>query len=161
MIAELHDAFAQDFRATPCQWSGHNLTRMLRATGEPPARVAHYRTALERLGIGTDREVPAQWGVFDHGDFWARDGVPSIIVGHPYGISDEQRALLHVLARVPGLRVGVDDRPSYYGHGSNHVRIELTEARPPRNAPRIPPQTGADKYLAWVAFCEEFGADNT
>jgi hypothetical protein len=104
----------------------------LNLTGERPARVAEMRVILRMLGMGPDPHWPTHGGVFDHGEFWARSGKPWAVVGHPYGIDTVERELLSTLGRfTPALRVSVNDRPSYYGFGTDHVRIELTEPRRP------------------------------
>jgi hypothetical protein len=128
----LQEQFVIEHSAYPLRWSAHNLSRLLNLTGERPARVAEMRAILGALGMGPEGRWPAPGGVFDHGEFWARSGKPWAIVGHPYGVAPAERELLSTLARfTPRLRVNVNDRPSYYGFGSDHVRIELTEPRRP------------------------------
>jgi hypothetical protein len=64
------------------------------------------------------------------------DGKPLLLVGHPYGVNDFERRLLAALAQFTTLRVAIDDRPNYYGFGTNHVRVELAEVRRPFTAMR-------------------------
>jgi hypothetical protein len=164
--AELRSAFAAESGVRPCKWSGHNVSRLLRATGERPARVDEMWAILGGLGMGNSigdcRRWPAPWGVFDHGEMWAREGLPCLIVGHPYQVScypGDGRALLAELSRFTSLRVAVDDRPSYYGHGTHHVRIELAEPRRPFAKPRATAKTRAAARAARAAFAEEMGED--
>jgi hypothetical protein len=124
----LRQAFLAELGLRPISWSAHNLSRLLNATGDTPDRVKVMRALLDKLGMGSYSWITIG-GVFDHGEFFARDRHPAVIVGHPYGISDEQHELLAALGRFSGLRVSVDDRPSYYQARTNHVRVELAEVR--------------------------------
>jgi hypothetical protein len=144
----LRDDFALAFGVRECRWSDHNLSRLLNATGERPERVKEMRAIIGRL----------ESRVFDHDEMWARGRVPMILVGHPYQIEPEHRAALAYLARTfPTIRVSVDDRPSYYGFGTHHVRVELvTVARP--FLLRNPPATYRTRQAASAArkaFTEE------
>lgn len=155
----LRSAFASDLAVRPCRWSAHNLTVMLRRTGDSPARVAEMRDLLGALGMdqcGHRHSWISMGGVFDHGEMWSRDGVPVVIVGHPYDIDPDERHWLAELARFPGLAVNVDDRPSYYGYGTHHVRVELAEVRRPFRTVPSTPRTGAYARKARRAFAEEF-----
>ena len=54
---------------------------------------------------------------------------PGMIVGHPYGLSPGQDATLSGLARrFPRHYVAVDDRREFYGFGTDHVRVGLSDA---------------------------------
>jgi hypothetical protein len=139
------DVFAYEHQVGEIKWSGHNLSRLLRQTGERPERVAEMRSILGRLGIGDYTQWLCTGGVFDHGEMWGRSGKPWMIVGHPYGINEERMELLAALGRFGGLRVNVDDQTSYYGYGTNHVRIELVESRRPFSKPPATPKTRAAK----------------
>lgn len=143
-IQAREDLFAAEFGVRPFQWGPSNINRMLRATGAPPDQVAAMWDILGWLSSGTRGELPwrrdgytygrwlnRQWGVFDHGKLWGRDRTPTMIVGHPYHFSNDDRPLLEELGRFSGLTVNVDDRAGYYGFGSHHVRIALTEIRKP------------------------------
>jgi hypothetical protein len=155
------DAFAYQFQVREMAWSAYNVSRMLRLTGERPARVTEMRAILGDLGMGHD-----SWhypdGVFDHGDIWGQTSwplinprlVPTAIVGHPYQISEEERRLLAALPRSGTLRVAVDDHPGYYGHGTHHVRVELIEPRRPYTVPGSTPKTRAAARAARKAFAE-------
>lgn len=126
------------------KWSRTNLMKMLRATGETPGRVEELRAILGELGMG-DRTYPwiSPAGVWDHGELWGKGGMPRLVVGHPYQIGDHERAWLDELSRFATLKVSVDDRPSYYGHGTHHVRVELAEVRTPYGKPASTPATRA------------------
>jgi hypothetical protein len=152
--------FASEFGARAVRWSGRNLSRLLRATGERPERVAAMRALLDALGMGPSRRWPGRGGVFDHGEMWARRGSPWAVVGHPYGVDDRERGWLAELARFPTLRVAVDDRPGHYAPQgrpvrTNHVRVEVPAPRPPF-AP--PPSTWKTRAAAAArrAFAAEF-----
>ena len=133
------DRFAEDFNARPIRWGGWNLARLLRSTGERPARVAELRAALGALGLG-DWRWPEQRGVFDHAEAWGRQGRPWCLVGHPYSLDDREREELARLAReFPTLCVSVDDRASHYGFGSHHVRIEVPSPLRPWSREDAPP----------------------
>lgn len=130
----LRIAFAREMEATTIRWSTYNVTRLLRSTGERPERVDEAWGFLMELGMGPDarRAWPTQSGAFDHGVLWARGGRPWAIVGAPYELSSAHRFLLETLGRsFPTIRVAIDDRPSYYGFGTCHVRIEVPEPRRP------------------------------
>lgn len=157
--ARLQADFARDFGARVIQWSGYNLSRMLNLTGERPARVAGMRELLKILGLaGISQRWIGMGGVFDHGVFWSRAGNPWALVGHPYDVDDDERTWLAELARYPMLRVSVDDRPSYYGFGTHHVRVELAEARRPFTSLPSTPKTRAAARAARKAFAEAFEA---
>jgi len=132
---------------------------MLRRTGERPERIAEMRAILGRLGLGSDRNSSG-WiytnGVFDHGEMFSIGGIPRVLVGHPYGIDADEYRLLAELRRFTVLRVGVDDRPSYYGFGSNHVRVELAEPIRPFAVPWTTRATRAYKRAARKALAEAF-----
>jgi hypothetical protein len=124
----LRAAFLAELGLRPIAWSAHNLSRMLNATGDTPDRVKVMRALLGNLGMGSSSWIGIG-GAFDHGELLSRDRHPAVIVGHPYGINAEQREWLAALGRFSGLRVSVDDRPSYYQARTNHVRVELVEVR--------------------------------
>jgi hypothetical protein len=149
------DAFAYDYAVAEMRWSSRNVSRMLRLTGERPERVKAMRWLLGELGMDH-----SSWagigGVFDHGELWGRARTPLMLVGHPYGIDDDERTLLAELARFGPLRVSVDDRPSYYGHRTNHVRVELTEVRRPFAKPPSTWKTRIAACAARRAFAAEF-----
>jgi hypothetical protein len=112
---------------------------LLNLMGESKERTKEARRILGLLGLadhGGQRYYHwlCQNGVFDHGQMWGRGCVPLLIVGHPYRIIDQERTLLSQLGRFPGLTIGVNDRPSYYGFGTNHVRIGLAEDRWPKSS---------------------------
>lgn len=158
------EAFAHQHQAREIKWSGHNLGRLLRLTGERPERVAEMWAILGALGMGElscHRHWPCTGGVFDHGEMWGRFGVPWCVVGHPYGIDDEERDLLAILGRFGTLRVGVNDRPSYYGHGTDHVRVEIVEPRRPFRKPPSTGKTRAAARAARMAFAEALGGPTT
>lgn len=151
----LRETFALDFGAKPLKWSGLNVSRLVRATGERPERVAMVRVFLAYLGMEGSKTHPGRGGVFDHGELWSRDGKPWAIVGHPYGIDDDERALLAGLARnAHTLAVRIDDRPTHYGFRTNHVRIELTQARRPYWQPPATRKTRVVARAARRAFAE-------
>lgn len=141
--------FADALGVRQYKWSRHNLMKMLRATGETPERVAEMAAILGDLGMGDLGMGQAyyRWispdGVWDHGAMWGRDGMPRVVVGHPYRVGDRERARLDELARFTTLEVAVDDRPSYYGHGTHHVRVELAEVRQPYGKLASTPATRA------------------
>lgn len=154
----LRSAFAAEFSVRPVKWSARNLSVMLRRTGEPPGRLAELRDLLGALGLD-QRGARYSWittgGVFDHGEFWGRAGIPQMIVGHPYDVGDRERGWLADLARFTTLSVRLDDRPSYYGFGTHHVRVALAEVRSP--FPSVPSTPGTRAYArrARRAFAEE------
>jgi hypothetical protein len=154
----LRDAFAREFGVRPCKWSDHNLARMLRLTGERSARIAEMRRLLDDLGMGC-RGWIVTGGVFDHGEFWASDRIPRLIVGHPYDIGKDERSWLGDLSRFTTIRVSIDDRESYYGFGTHHVRIELTEVRRPFDVLPATRQTRAFARSARKALAEEWADD--
>jgi len=156
LLTTARDIFARDFHTRPIKWSAFNVARLLKATGERPERVAEMRAILGHLGMG-HYPWPCTMGVWDHGELWARHGHPWAIVGHPYGVNAERRRLLATLPRFPGLRVRLDDRPSYYGHGTNHVRVELAERRRPYRLFPATKKTRAAALQARRAFAEELG----
>jgi hypothetical protein len=159
----LKAAFISEFGVRPIKWSSYNLSRMLRLTGERPERVAEMKAILCPLGLGDHGgQRYYSWictgGVFDHGQFWGRGRTPIMMVGHPYQISQDERSLLAELAQFATLQVHVDDRPSYYGFSTHHVRISLTEVRRPWCADL--PSTSWTRQAARAArraFAEEFG----
>jgi hypothetical protein len=148
-VARLRETFVTEFGVREQAWSPHNLSRFLRLTGERPERVAEMRAILGWLGLGSNSASCGGWlnmdGVFDHGEMWGRGGRPLMLVGHPYNIYTEQRGLLAELGCFGGLRVNVDDRPSHYGFGTHHVRVELVEARRPY---AVPPSTRKTQVVA-------------
>jgi hypothetical protein len=159
----LRDAFIAAFGVRKAKWSAHNLARMLNASGHTREVIAAARAILGKLGLGDGQcERPYyQWictsGVFDHGEMWSFAGLPSILVGHPYQIGDDERDALGRLDRLGGFRVAIDDRPSYYGFGTHHVRVELVGARKPFTPIPSTPKTRAYARAARAAFSEAFG----
>jgi hypothetical protein len=154
------DAFARALGgARRLRWCGRHLTRMPNRTGERPERVKERRLVLGELGLGAERWGPCLGGVFDHGEMWALPGGRYAVVGHPYGVDKNERAWLAELARFPTLRVSVDDRPSYYGFGTNHVRVENAAAYRPFAPPRSTRKTRAAALAARRAFAEEFAEE--
>lgn len=137
-VSTLAVRFADEFGAVRVRWSDYNLSRLLRLTGERPARVDEMRRMV--LGLcGPRFKWLSPVGVLDHGEFWGRRGRPWAIVSHPYHLDPGQRAAISELGRfTPRLKVSVDDRPSHYGFGTHHVRLEVPEPRTPY---RKPPST--------------------
>src|SRR5262245_31592117 len=88
--------FAAAFGAKRIKWSGQNLSRLLRATGERPERVELARKLLDGAGLKRfgGSYWPQPYGAFDHGEMWSRDGKPWAIVGHPYQLNAEEQAAL-------------------------------------------------------------------
>jgi hypothetical protein len=124
-LARLQADFARDFGVKEVKWTDRNEARFVRSTGERPERAAELRDILHELGA---------WGggVFDHCTMWGRKGQPCVCIGHPYSVGREDWELLRALpVWFPSLRCAVDDRPSFYGHGTHHVRIELIDPRAP------------------------------
>jgi hypothetical protein len=113
------------------QGSAHHLARLLNRTGEDPERVKEMKGIIAGLCGGLDGprwcKTLDRGGTFDHGDFWGRDGAPVMMVGSPYTINEWECARLEALKQFDRLSVAVDDRPSYYGSGTHHVRIALAE----------------------------------
>ena len=119
----LRERFALDFGAERRDWSDHAFARLLNSTGERPARVAELRALLGKLDSGG---TSLHGGAFDHRDFWYRGGKPWAAVGHPYDVTEAHREAIARIARTfPTVRLSIDDRPSYYGFGTNHVRFEV------------------------------------
>ncbi len=137
-------------------YSAFNVGRLLNATGERPSRIAEMWAILVDLGMN-DRRWVEPCEVFSHGEVWGVDGQPRIILGHPFDISPRQVEWLGNLGRYPALRVGVDDRPSHYGFGTHHVRVELVEPRPKFRVLKSTRKTRAYAHAARRAFAEEFG----
>jgi hypothetical protein len=100
---------------------------------------------------------PAPGGIWDHGTLWSRNGEPAVLVGHPYpcAVSDEDRRLLAELGRFGTLKVALDDRPSFYGFGTHHIRVELVEPRGPFARPPATRKTRAALRAARKAFAPE------
>lgn len=155
--ATLRAEFAADLDVVPWRWSGHTIARLIRSTGEWPARLAEIRHALFWLGLGDCRRYPSRGGAFDHGTLWGRSRAPLWIVGHPYHITADQIALLvHLAVTFPTLTVAVDDRPSFYGFGTRHVRVGVPEPRRPfdRTQPLSTRWTRGRARAARRAFAE-------
>ena len=151
------DAFTKAFKVRECQATDHNLARMLRSTGERPERVKEMRGMIRRLAHGRDqRFFFLGWGVFDHGSMWCRNRLPVLMVGQPYDIAADESELLKALARYPTLRVALDDRPSFYGFGTHHVRIEVANPTTPYKQPRATLKTRAVKRELRNALAKEF-----
>jgi hypothetical protein len=151
------DAFATHFNVREMRWTAHNVSRMIRSTGERPERVKELRTILGALGMGAER-FAGIGGVFDHGKLWGRDGKPILVVGAPYGIATYERELLGMLAQFGTLRVSVDDRPSEYGHGTHHVRVEVVDPVQPYAPFPSTWKTREAARRARRAFAAEFDA---
>ena len=149
--------FAWQYGAREANFSSYCLARMLRATGERPSRVAEMKALLCELGLGDPRWITTG-GVFRHGSFWAVAGLPRILVGEPYHLTVDERAKLATLARFPVLSISIDDRPSCYGFGTHHVRIEVRHPQKPFKAPRATRATRAYAHAARRAFAQEFAA---
>lgn len=130
-------AFAREHGASEGQWSAHNLARLLRSTGCRPQYVLRLRQALCTLSLTPLSDWPAPLGAFDHGTLWFRAGRPWALVGHPYAVSEGELALLRRMADAfDALAVFVDDRPSFYGHETRHIRVEVPRPRPVWRAAR-------------------------
>ena len=152
-------AFAAELGLSEYRWTGSTVSRLLRATGERPARVEEMWAILGALGMGPSRSWPSHNGVFDHGTMWGRRGIPLMVVGDPYTIDADERALLAGLARHPTLAVAVDDRLSfYYPGGTHHVRIWVRGPRKPFDRGIATSKTRRAARAARAAFAEEVGA---
>jgi hypothetical protein len=160
------EVFAHEFGAREVRWSGRNLSRLLRSTGERPARVAALWAVLGAFGLGDSRRRPGPGGLFDHGELWARGGVPWAVVGHPYtcgcaGFWGTPRELRAALRAFPTVRVAVDDRPGHYAPQgrpvrTRHVRVEVPAPRRPFAPPPSTWKTRAAAAAARRAFAAEF-----
>ena len=91
------DKFTASYNMREYKWSSHSLSRFLNRTGEDPVRIKVKRSIIAGLCGGEQRSIryyPILYrgGVFDHGDFWGRDGAPVMMVGAPYTINDREKA---------------------------------------------------------------------
>lgn len=88
----------------------------------------------------------------------ARSGAVRASPGRSWGIpnrlDDEHRQRLAELAGFGTLAVAIDDRPSFYGWGTHHLRIELVEPRKPWDSIRSTPRTRAARRASRAAFAE-------
>jgi hypothetical protein len=161
-------AFAAENDVVETDCSDRNLSLMLGSTGEQPERVAEMRAILSRASQGdpggrsyyngrTYQPSLGCYGAFDHPTMWRRGRHPVMLVGHPYGLSDDVAAELDYLSRAfaGSLRVTVDAYPSFYGHGTNHVRVELVEVRRPFRKLPSTHKTRAAARAARKAFRDE------
>lgn len=153
----LRKAFAIEMEATEIRFSAHNISRLLRSSGERPERIDEAWEFLIALGMdgAGGKQYPAQLGVFDHATVWARAGRPWAIVGHPYQISDLHRFTLATMGRTfPTIKVSIDDRASFYGFGTRHIRIEVPQPRRAYTVPLATRQTKEIKRLFRSALQE-------
>jgi hypothetical protein len=58
---------------------------------------------------------------FDHVELWDRDGIPLVLVGHPYGIRDDGRVTMAGL-RALGMTVEINSE-TWYGFDTDHVEV--------------------------------------
>lgn len=122
---ELTRRFAADFAVSRIRWTELNLTRLTRSAEPDRDAAAELRRLISRLSGDAQGRWFYNGGVFDRGELWGRRGRPWAIVAHPYQISAEQQELLDKVASCPGFTVRVDDRPSHYGPGTRHLRVQL------------------------------------
>jgi hypothetical protein len=130
----IQDQFASELGVKPCRRFWHNMTRLVNRTFDTPYNISAMKSIIDRLtgGPGDDfgrlcDRILNYGETFDHAAFWSYPGCPCVMVGHPAHLSDENRVLIDVLAKFEGLKVSVDGRPSYTGHGTHHVRIQISE----------------------------------
>ena len=104
----------------------------LRAHGVREYKNSHWNVMRLLRSAGADRETckdVADWigvygaldGPFDHGRIFGRDGVPTILVGHPYQLTIADQVLIRAI-RSMGFFVGVNGR-SFYGFGTLQVLV--------------------------------------
>lgn len=101
----------------------HNLGRILRSGGAEASRVSRVLNLIGEHALS---------GPFDHGRVFGRDGVPLLIVGHPYSLEREDMRLLKSLQSL-GLGVYLGNR-SFYGFDTLQVLVTSAgyEANPVR-----------------------------
>lgn len=116
------------------KWSGFNLSRFINRVATSVDCHEEIRSIFGALGMSCgagwknrNNFYPGTGGVFDHGHMWGRSGKPCTIVGHPYDIDDREKGLLIELARDYNIDTlfSEDEKLSYYGFGTWHVRIDL------------------------------------
>jgi hypothetical protein len=97
-----------------------DLQALFKQGGADNARV---KDVLERCFDACNGMLGNYYGngrPFDHVELWGRDQTPMMLIGHPYGISDEGRVTLEAIR---GLGLVVSDyHPSWYGFGTCQVR---------------------------------------
>jgi hypothetical protein len=170
-LARQREAYLKRHRLRVFRLGAYNLMRMVGTATSDRAAIARVRSRFTRGGW-------LQWpgSTFDHMECLGRDRMPMLFVSHPYRIDDAGRADLE-LFRSAGLRVAIEGKEqSWYGYGTEHVRIEhpafsgqvVRPAPPtPRPAPhagRFPAETAAERRLrlagpALLALAKERAAE--
>jgi hypothetical protein len=111
------DPWVKRHRLREYRFSGHNLMKLIRSA--PNAHEKANRVAILKKKIGGwSWDFPAM----DHPELWGRDGLPLVMIGHPYGIDHDGNLRLFDLLAEIGLEVRINSR-SWYGFGTCHVEI--------------------------------------
>jgi hypothetical protein len=127
--------FRSEFGLRPAAWTSPNYKKFLDnvSRGNSAVRAA-VKGTLASLGLqvkaGTGL-VPDEGGIFVESEFWSKDDFITTLVAHPVRITNENLIRLKELSIIDGVDVKIDDRESYGGHGSHHVRISVAGLKSP------------------------------
>ena len=125
--AVLKDTFATTNKVRKYRFSVHNVGRLLRSAGATRVQADPiFREPNSGWGprnrLWSDTLFNRKfWDAFDHPEVWGRDGVPCMLVGHPYPDPDRHQQVYDAIAAL-GLEVRLDGE-SYYGHGTSRLKV--------------------------------------
>jgi hypothetical protein len=120
-LLRMRAAFMGRHKLRDYKLSGRHLMKMVLTSGADKAAVDRVRDRFTySYGCFLKWSGPA----FDHLEMMGRDGRALVLISHPYSIDDEGRRDLALL-QAGGLRVVIEGKErSWYGYGTEHIRIE-------------------------------------
>jgi hypothetical protein len=120
-LLRMRAAFMGRHKLRDFKLSGRHLMRMVLTSGADRAAAARVR---ERFTYSYGCFLKWSGPTWDHLEMMGRDGRALVLISHPYSIDDEGRRDIEIL-RAGGLRVVIEGKErSWYGYGTEHVRIE-------------------------------------
>lgn len=120
-LAIMKDEFAARHGVREFKFSVRNVGRLLRSAGAS-ADLANPVYRSPRGLRWCDALFRSEFLMaFDHRDLWGRDGLPTMMVGHPYDETEQHRDIYDAI-RSLGLVVETGGE-SYYGYGTYQVLV--------------------------------------
>ena len=123
---DLLEAFVGERDLAQYPWTSRNVERVIRAGAVRSGHPERLREYTQLLAPSSPR---MSQGPFDHPETFGRQGMPFVLVGHPYSLGRDDLEVLRAI-KSAGLFLIVSTWAGWYGHDSLHVRAWVPRTLP-------------------------------